>query len=147
MESLLNAPIDEIIMIFNDEMNNMINQLMHIANHVGLKPEEMNTITFSKNKLINAIKINRILCIEMYAKFLLDDNFSDFYENIKNKQYDYFYGLSNNTAIDEEFRDLVILIKTISYNVDKETKENVFGYMENLSILATIFAKKKILKN
>lgn len=147
MDSLLKAPVDEIIMIFNDEMNNMINQLMHIADHVGLKPEEMSTIMFSKNKLINAIEINRILCIEMYAKFLLDEEFNDFYENIKNKKYEYFYELSTNKAIDEEFRDLVVLVKTISYNVGTETKENIFGYMENLSILATIFAQKKLTKN
>lgn len=147
MDDLLKAPVDEIVMIFNDEMNNMINQLMYIAQHIDLKSTEMTMIKNSKNKLINAITINRILCIEMYAKFLLKDEFSDFFDNIKNRNYDYFYGLTDRKEIDDEFKDLVYLVKTISFKVADETKDNIFGYMENLSLLATIYAQKMIINN
>lgn len=147
MDNLLKAPTDEIIMIFNDEMNNMINQLMHIAKYIKMEPEESVMITNSKNKLTNALTVNRILCIEMYAKFLLNDDFSDFFDNIKSRNYTYFYSLLDRKELDKEFTDLVILVETISHKVDDETKDSIFGYMENLSLLATIYAQKMLTKN
>lgn len=146
MEELLNAPIDEIVMIFNDELNNMINQLMSIAKQITITSDENTLILASKNKLLNAIKINEFLCIELYAKFLLKDEFEDFFDNIKNRKYDYFFELADRADIDEEFRDIIFLVKTISYKVGNETREDIFGYMENLSFLATIFAQKKLTK-
>ena len=146
MDELLNSSIEDIVSIFNDELNVMLNQLILIANNLNMSNNERTTIINSKNKLCNAINVNVNLCVELYAKFLLTEKFNGFFDNIKARNYKYFYELTEKEEIDPQFRELMVLIRTVSYQVGDETKNDVFGYVENLSLLATIFAQKKIEK-
>ena len=49
--------------------------------------------------------------------------------------------------IDPEFRELMQIIKKVSYDVNDDIKADVFGYMENITILANIYAGKKLEDN
>lgn len=146
MDELLNSSITDIVTIFNDELNVMLNQLIIITKKLNMTEDEKNTVFNSKNKLCNAIKVNENLCVDMYAKFLLTERFDGFFNNIKARNYQYFYDLTEKEEIDPEFKELMVLIRTVSYQVGDETKNDVFGYVENLSLLATIYAQKKIEK-
>lgn len=146
MDELLNSSIDDIVTIFNDELNVMLNQLIFIANKLSMTESEKTIIINSKNKLCNAVKVNERLCVELYAKFLLTEKFDGFFNNIKARNYQYFYDLTEKEEIEPQFKELMILIRTVSYQVGNETKNDVFGYVENLSLLATIYAQKKLEK-
>ena len=80
----------------------------------------------------------------MYATFLIDPDYADFLPNVQNKNYQYFYDLAESEEIDPEFRELMQIIKKVSYDVNDELKADVFGYMENITILANIYAGKKL---
>ena len=62
------------------------------------------------------------------------------------RNYEYFYLLADNDIIEPEFRELLSIIKTVSYGIDDETKNIIFGYIENITVLADIYAYKKMEK-
>jgi len=82
----------------------------------------------------------------MYAFFLLKPEFETFLENVQKRNYEYFYLLADNDIIEPEFRELLSIIKTVSYGIDDETKNIIFGYIENITVLADIYAYKKMEK-
>ena len=65
-------------------------------------------------------------------------------EQVQAKNYKYFYALVDNDIVDVEFRDLLQIIKTVSMGIDEESMENIFGYIENVTVLANIYACKTI---
>lgn len=144
MTDLLSASIDTIVKTFNDEMITFLNQLMVIADQIEISKVNLSKVQFSKRTLVQAININSIICINLFAAFILNPEFSDFLEQVQAKNYKYFYALVDNDIVDVEFRDLLQIIKTVSMGIDEESMENIFGYIENVTVLANIYACKTI---
>jgi|SaaInlStandDraft_4_1057021.scaffolds.fasta_scaffold08018_2 hypothetical protein len=146
MADLLAANIDTIVKTFNDELNTLLNQLMIIADQIEISKTDLCKVKASKKQLLDAIYINVNLCVNMYAFFLLKPEFETFLENVQKRNYEYFYLLADNDIIEPEFRELLSIIKTVSYGIDDETKNIIFGYIENITVLADIYAYKKMEK-
>jgi hypothetical protein len=144
MAELLSASIDTIVKTFNDELNTFLNQLMLIADQITISKSNLSKVQISKRRLVQAMQINSVLCINLYATFLLNPEFEDFLPNVQSRNYEYFYILADNEKIEPQFKELLSIIKTVSYDIDDELKNIVFGYVENITILANIFACKKL---
>ena len=142
MDELMNASSNEINMIFNDELVTFLCQLISVAKQMNMKKSEFIKVETSKTKLVQSIEINKSLCINLYATFLLDPKFESFLTNIQQRNYKYFYDLTESETFDDDFKDLMIIIKSVSYDVSNEIKDDIFGYVENLTILASVFAMK-----
>ena len=144
MDALLNASIDELVGVFNDEMKVFLNQLITIGKQVKMQKSDFESVINSKKKLLQVLEVNNLICIDTYATFLLTDKYSDFFEHVQKRDHDYLYKLAMEEERNNEFQQLMVMIRMVSYNVDKETKNDVLGYVENLSILANVYAKKKL---
>ena len=144
MASLMSCEMKDIVTMFNDELQTFIIQLMHIAEQINMTKKEMSTILSSKRDLETGMKINQKLCIDLYAKFLFEDGHETFVENVKCRNYDYFYELVKKETIDDEFKELLQIVVTVSYNLDDDLKNDIFGYLENITDLAITYAAKLV---
>lgn len=146
MSDLMSMSINDITNIFNDELNTFLNQLIHIATQLNIDKKDFNKISLSRRTLEQGMSINKSICIDMYAAFLFAHGHENFIENIKNRKYDYFYNLMETEEIQEDFKELLSIISTVSYSLSDDLKNDIFGYLENISVLSNIYAIKKIKK-
>jgi hypothetical protein len=146
MSKLMDCTDMEIISLFNDEITTFVDQLMNISTQISLTPEELVKINKSKKDLDTGMRINLKLCIELYTVFLFKPEHDQFVESVKNRNYDYFYKLVAQEDIDDEFKELLEIITTVSYNLDNEIRNDIFGYLENITDLALVYVAKTVKK-
>jgi hypothetical protein len=132
----------DIINIFNSEIIVFITELLKIFKYYESNADTITELQYYKNLIETGISVNIESGVEMFSSYLLMEGNEDFLDKIKNKDYDYFYKMQIQD--NNNFSDIIKIIKKISLKLNEENKSNIFGYLENLSILSNIYVIKKM---
>lgn len=119
----------EIILKFNSTLSSLLNEL---------SPFIGNNYLFKFNKII---KINSNLPIKYFLT-----NGLIYKEKILNKDASYFYENSKNSEITKEYNMLeeIFRLKEVYDNVNNKSKNNLWTYLQVLTLLAEDYKKKNI---
>lgn len=144
MDELLKLSKSEIVSIFNDELKIFLSELLKIFEQIN--KDRVNKLLSYKNLIETGIIANKELAIEMFSGYIFKKENEDFCKKISEKDYEYF--IKNQDKLDKsnKFEDLIGIIKELFLQLSEMNRENIFGYLENLSTLANIFVMKKISK-
>ena len=148
MDELLKLSKIEIVQIFNDELMTFLSELLKIFNEINIKSnkDSINKLMSYKNLIETGILANKELAIEMFSGYIFKKENEDFCKKISEKDYEYFITNQNKLDNSNKFEDLIDIIKDLFLQLSEINKENIFGYLDNLSTLANIFVMKKISK-
>ena len=144
MEQLLALNKSDIIIIFNDELTTFLSELLKIFTQLKSNKETINQLLNYKNLIDSGISANIETGIEMFAGYIFSEGNDDFCQRISDRDYNFFYKLEESIDKSNKFSEVIMLIKNLFIQLNDTNKESIFGYLENLSTLANVYAIKKI---
>lgn len=142
MDELLKLTKTEIVTIFNDELNTFLTELLLIIKNVEVNDDNRSKLLSYKNLIDTGISTNKEIGIEMFSGYIFSND--NFYEKISSRDYDFFYKMDEEIDKTNKFVEIIIIIKKLFIQLSETSKDNLFGYLENLSTLSNIYAMKKI---
>ena len=142
MDELLKLTKTEIVTIFNDELNTFLTELLLIIKNVEVNDDNRSKLLSYKNLIDTGISTNKEIGIEMFSGYIFSND--NFYEKISSRDYDFFYKMDEEIDKTNKFVEIIIIIKNLFIQLSETSKDNLFGYLENLSTLSNIYAMKKI---
>jgi len=145
MDQLVELNKVEIVKMFNDELITFISELLKILNQIkNINNSEINTIMTYKNLIQTGIIINKEIGIEMFSGYIYAEGNEEFCEKISSKDYNFFYKIEENLDKTNQLAEIIFIIKNLFVQLSEQNKENIFGYLDNLSILSNVYFMKKI---
>ena len=145
MDQLSELSTLEIVTLFNDELITFISELLKIFNQIKNVPKSStNTIMTYKNLIQTGIKINKEIGIEMFSGYIYSKGNEDFCEKISSRDYEFFYKIDENLEENNQLAEIIIIIKNLFIELSEQNKENIFGYLDNLSVLSNVYFMKKM---
>jgi len=142
MDELLKLTKTEIVTIFNDELNTFLMELLLIIKNVEVNDDNRSKLLSYKNLIDTGISTNKEIGIEMFSGYIFSND--NFYDKISSRDYDFFYKMDEEIDKTNKFVEIIIIIKKLFIQLSETSKDNLFGYLENLSTLSNIYAMKKI---
>jgi hypothetical protein len=145
----------DIIIIFNDQLLEFINQIEFIINDLYKNKliDEIikDDIIYYKNIANSIIHITKIYFIESLGKYILKNN--SIVEAVKQKNTDYIasYNFENDSSLQKykdkyknnlEITDLIIIFKKILLHLNEENKNNLFEYFQIFFEITIIYMSK-----
>lgn len=149
----LNKP--DIIIIFNDQLLEFINQLEFIINDLYQNQfiDEIikDDIIYYKNIANSIIHITKIYFIESLGKYILKNN--NIVEAVKQRNTNYIasYNFEKDESLQKykdkyknnlEITDLIIIFKKILLYLNEENKNNLFEYFQIFFEITIIYMSK-----
>lgn len=142
MDELLKLTKTEIVTIFNDELNTFLTELLLIIKNVEVNDDNRSKLLSYKNLIDTGISTNKEIGIEMFSGYIFSND--NLYDKISSRDYDFFYKMDEEIDKTNKFVEIIIIIKKLFIQLSETSKDNLFGYLENLSTLSNIYAMKKI---
>jgi len=145
MDKLLELPKKDIIAIFNDELTTFLSELIKIFSALNKKDNIAALVTY-KTMIENGISINNEIAIEMFSSYIFGTGNEEFCSKISARDYSFFFNTSFVTDETNKLAEIITIIKSLFIELSEGNKENIFGYLENLSTLANIYTMKNLSK-
>jgi hypothetical protein len=142
MEQILKLSKDEIVTIFNDEMSTFLSELLKIFSQLESNKETVNKLLSYKSLIETGIAANKVVGIEMFGGYIFKKGNEDFCEKITSKNFNFFINLEVDKS--NKLAEILMLIKDLFIKLSDTNRNNIFGYLENLSTLANIYTMKKL---
>jgi hypothetical protein len=92
------------------------------------------------------INSNKEIGVDMYAGYIFAKGNEEFSEKISARDYNFFYKMEEQIGKSNKFAEILIIVKNLFIQLSDSNKECIFGYLENLTLLANVYAMKKLAK-
>jgi hypothetical protein len=144
MDQLMQLSKDEVVTLFNGELSTFLSELVKIFSKMTVDQVSFNQLLSYKSLIEAGINSNKEIGVDMFAGYIFSSSNDDFMEKISSRDYDFFYKMEEKIDSSNKFAEILLIIKHLFIQLSDTNKENIFGYLENLSLLANVYAMKKL---
>ena len=144
MDQLMELSKDEVVSLFNSELTTFLSELVKIFSKISTDSSNFSQLLSYKSLIEVGISTNREVGIDMYAGYIFSSGNEGFNEKISSRDYDFFYKMEDKIDKSNKFAEILLIVKHLFIQLSESNKENIFGYLENLMLLANIYAVKKL---
>jgi len=144
MDQLMQLSKDEVVTLFNGELSTFLSELVKIFSKMTVDQVSFNQLLSYKSLIEAGINSNKEIGVDMFAGYIFSSSNDDFIEKISSRDYDFFYKMEEKIDSSNKFAEILLIIKHLFIQLSDINKENIFGYLENLSLLANVYAMKKL---
>jgi hypothetical protein len=144
MDQLMELSNDEVVTLFNGELSTFLSELVKIISKMTVDQGSFNKLLSYKSLIETGISSNKVIGADMFAGYIFSSGNESFMEKISSRDYDFFYKMEEEISSSNKFAEVLLIIKHIFIQLSDSNKENIFGYLENLALLANVYAMKKL---
>ena len=144
MDQIMELSKDEIVSLFNSELATFLSELVKIFSKMTVESSNYSKLLSYKSLIETGISTNREVGIDMYAGYIFSSGNEGFNEKISSRDYNFFYKMEDDINESNKFAEILLIVKHLFIQLSELNKENIFGYLENLMLLANIYAVKKL---
>lgn len=144
MDQLMALSKDEVVSLFNGELTTFLSELVKIFSNMSVDTNSFSQLLSYKSLIETGINSNREIGADMFAGYIFASGNETFGEKISSRDYDFFYKMEESIDKSNKFAEILLIIKHLFIQLSESNKENIFGYLENLVLLANVYAIKKI---
>jgi hypothetical protein len=144
MDQLMQLSKDEIVTLFNGELSTFLSELVKIFSNMTVEQGSFNQLLSYKSLIETGINSNKDIGADMFAGYIFSSGNDSFMEKISSRDYDFFYKMEEKIASTNKFAEVLLIVKRLFIQLTDTNKENIFGYLENLALLANVYAMKKL---
>jgi hypothetical protein len=136
----------ELLQVFNDQLNDLLNQLNVIINALMsngvIDRRSKSNLEFYRNLVAQALSFSKEVVIESFGAYILKS--PDFIDKIIAKDESYFenYDFMDGET-DKNLSELVKIIKDVMRFLEQDNKDIIFEYLKILCDVTVVFASKK----
>ena len=143
MDQLMELSKDEVVTLFNSELSTFLSELVKIFSKMSVDQGSFNQLLSYKSLIETGINSNKEIGADMFAGYIFSSS-DNFMEKISLRDYDFFYSMEEKIDSSNKFAEVLLIIKHLFIQLSDSNKENIFGYLENLALLANVYAMKKL---
>ncbi len=143
MDQLMELSKDEVVTLFNSELSTFLSELVKIFSKMSVDQGSFNQLLSYKSLIETGINSNKEIGADMFAGYIFSSS-DNFMEKISSRDYDFFYSMEEKIDSSNKFAEVLLIIKHLFIQLSDSNKENIFGYLENLALLANVYAMKKL---
>jgi hypothetical protein len=144
MDQLMQLSKDEVVSLFNGELSTFLSELVKIFSKMTVDQGSFNQLLSYKSLIETGINSNKEIGSDMFAGYIFSSGNDGFMEKISSRDYDFFYKMEEKIASTNKFAEVLLIVKHLFIQLSDTNKENIFGYLENLALLANVYAMKKL---
>jgi hypothetical protein len=144
MEQLMALSKDEVVSLFNSELTTFLSELVKIFSKMNIDSSSYSQLLSYKSLIETGINSNREIGADMFAGYIFAVENETFVDKISTKDYDFFYKMEEKIDKSNQFAEVLLIVKHLFIQLSESNKENIFGYLENLVLLANVYVVKKI---
>jgi len=146
MDQLMELSKDEVVTLFNGELLTFLSELVKILSNMSVDSSSFNQLLSYKSLIETGINSNKDIGADMFAGYIFSPSSMSegLVEKISSRDYDFFYKMEEKISSSNKFAEVLLIIKRLFIQLTDTNKENIFGYLENLALLANVYAMKKL---
>ncbi len=144
MDQLMELSKAEVVTLFNGELSTFLSELVKIFSNMSVDSSSFNQLLSYKSLIETGINSNQEIGADMFAGYLFSSGNESFMEKISSRDYDFFYSMEEKISSKNKFGEILLIVKNLFIQLTDTNKENIFGYLENLALLANVYAMKKL---
>jgi hypothetical protein len=146
MDQLMALSKDEVVSLFNGELSTFLSELVKIFSKMSVDSSSYSQLLAYKSLIETGIGSNREVGADMFAGYIFATGNETFGEKISSRDYNFFYQMEEKIDKSNKFAEVLLIVKHLFIQLSESNKENIFGYLENLVLLANVYAVKKLSK-
>lgn len=144
MDQLMELSRDEVVTLFNGELSTFLSELVKIFSKMQVDTKSYNQLLSYKSLIETGINSNKEIGVDMFAGYIFASENESFMEKISSRDYNFFYKMEETIGATNKFAEVLLIVKHLFIQLTETNKENIFGYLENLALLANVYAMKKL---
>jgi hypothetical protein len=144
MDQLMELSRDEVVTLFNGELSTFLSELVKIFSKMAVDTKSYNQLLSYKSLIETGINSNKEIGVDMFAGYIFASGNESFMEKISSRDYNFFYKMEETIGTANKFAEVLLIVKHLFIQLTETNKENIFGYLENLALLANVYAIKKL---
>jgi len=135
---------DEVVSLFNSELTTFLSELVKILSKMNIDSSSYSQLLTYKSLIETGINSNRDIGADMFAGYIFAVGNETFVDKISSKDYNFFYKMEEEIDQSNKFAEVLLIVKHLFIQLSESNKENIFGYLENLVLLANVYVVKKM---
>lgn len=143
MDQIMQLSKNEVVTLFNSELSTFLSELVKIFSLLSVEPSSFNQLLSYKSLIETGINSNKEIGADMFAGYIFSSS-DNFMEKISSRDYDFFYSMEEKIDSSNKFAEVLLIVKHLFIQLSESNKESIFGYLENLALLANVYAIKKL---
>ena len=144
MDQLMSLSKDEVVSLFNSELTTFLSELVKILSKMNIDSSSYSKLLTYKSLIETGINSNRDIGADMFAGYIFAVGNETFVDKISSKDYNFFYKMEEEIDQSNKFAEVLLIVKHLFIKLSESNKENIFGYLENLVLLANVYVVKKM---
>lgn len=144
MDQLMELSKDHVVSLFNSELTTFLSELVKIFSKMNVDTTCYSQLISYKSLMETGINSNRDIGVDMFAGYIFADGNEAFSEKISSRDYNFFYKMEEQIGKSNKFAEILLIVKNLFIQLSESNKESIFGYLENLTLLANVYAMKKL---
>jgi hypothetical protein len=144
MDQLMSLSKDEVVSLFNSELTTFLSELVKIFSKMNIESSSYSQLLTYKSLIETGINSNRDIGADMFAGYIFAVGNETFVDKISSKDYNFFYKMEEEIDQSNKFAEVLLIVKHLFIQLSESNKENIFGYLENLVLLANVYVVKKM---
>lgn len=144
MDQLMSLSKDEVVSLFNSELTTFLSELVKILSKMNIDSSSYSQLLTYKSLIETGINSNRDIGADMFAGYIFAVGNETFVDKISSKDYNFFYKMEEEIDQSNKFAEVLLIVKHLFIQLSESNKENIFGYLENLVLLANVYVVKKM---
>lgn len=146
MEQIMQLPKEQVVSLFNSELSTFLSELVKIFSKMNVDNSSYSQLLSYKSLMETGISSNKEIGVDMFAGYIFAKGNEEFSDKISSRDYNFFYKMEEQIGKTNKFAEILLIIKNLFIQLSSFNKECIFAYLENLSLLANVYAMKKFSK-